>query len=48
MFGHNARVSSLSWSGSLLASGSRDRTINIHDTRINPRDVVAVYEGHKQ
>lgn len=48
MFGHNARVSSLSWSGNLLASGSRDRTINIHDTRMNSREIVSIYQGHTQ
>jgi len=41
-------VSSLSWAGNLLASGSRDRTINIHDTRINPRDTVSILQGHTQ
>lgn len=48
MFGHNARVSSLSWTGNLLASGSRDRTINIHDTRMSSRDIVSIYQGHTQ
>jgi cell division cycle 20-like protein 1 (cofactor of APC complex) len=46
--GHSARVSSLSWSGNLLASGSRDRSINVHDLRIGMRDVVSVYQGHTQ
>ncbi len=48
MFGHNARVSSLSWHGNLLASGSRDRTINIHDTRMSSRDIVSIMQGHTQ
>lgn len=48
LFGHNARVSSLSWAGNLLASGSRDRNINIHDTRISSREIVSIYEGHTQ
>ncbi len=48
MYGHNARVSSLSWAGNLLASGSRDRTINIHDTRMGSRDIVSIYQGHTQ
>ena len=41
-------MSSLSWAGNLLASGSRDRTINIHDTRINSRDTVSILQGHTQ
>ena len=46
--GHSARVSSLSWAGNLLASGSRDRLINIHDTRMGARDIISCYEGHSQ
>lgn len=48
MYGHSARVSSLSWSGNLLASGSRDRTINIHDSRMSSRDIVSILQGHSQ
>ena len=32
-YGHSARVSSVAWSDNLLASGSRDRTIHMRDTR---------------
>ena len=38
----------MSWNGNLLASGSRDRNINIHDTRMSARDLAAVYQGHTQ
>lgn len=41
-------MSSLSWTGNLLASGSKDRTININDTRINSRDTVSILQGHTQ
>lgn len=33
MQGHESRVGSVSWNGSLLASGSRDRNIIIRDVR---------------
>lgn len=33
--GHQGRVGSLAFSGSLLASGSRDRTILVRDMRCN-------------
>lgn len=48
MLSHNARVSSLSWSNNLLASGSRDRTIKVHDARMSSRDIVSIYQGHTQ
>jgi len=34
MKGHEGRVGALAWNGHLLASGSRDTTIMIHDVRI--------------
>lgn len=46
--GHSARVSSLSWAGNLLASGSRDRSIQIHDLRIGTREAISIYQGHTQ
>lgn len=33
MQGHRSRVSSLSWNGSLVSSGSRDSVILHHDVR---------------
>eukprot|EP01064_Diplonema_japonicum_P033352 TRINITY_DN6536_c2_g2_i1.p1 TRINITY_DN6536_c2_g2~~TRINITY_DN6536_c2_g2_i1.p1 ORF type:complete len:473 (+),score=52.66 TRINITY_DN6536_c2_g2_i1:23-1420(+) len=45
--GHLARVGSLAWNGKLLASGSRDSSIRLHDTR-TPHGVVATLDGHQQ
>jgi cell division cycle 20-like protein 1 (cofactor of APC complex) len=45
--GHNGRVGSLSWNGYFLASGSRDRSILVHDVR-NRNDYEFRYAGHKQ
>ena len=47
-FGHNARVSSVAWNDSLLATGSRDRTIHMRDIRQKGSNIVAKYEGHTQ
>lgn len=44
--GHGARVSSLSWNGGLLASGSRDTSIHMHDIR-DPF-VAGTIRGHTQ
>lgn len=44
---HTARVGALGWSGPLLASGSRDRSISLHDARIQ-ENVAAKLIGHKQ
>jgi cell division cycle 20-like protein 1 (cofactor of APC complex) len=32
----------------LLASGSRDKTINLRDLRLNQRSIINKYEGHTQ
>jgi cell division cycle 20-like protein 1 (cofactor of APC complex) len=45
--GHTARVGCLAWNGSLLASGSRDRTIMQYDIRV-PTEPVRVLEAHRQ
>lgn len=44
--GHSARVCSLGWNGSLLASGSRDTRIHLHDHR-DP-SVSGSVQGHTQ
>lgn len=33
MGGHSERVSSLAWRSNLIATGSRDKTINLRDIR---------------
>ena len=45
--GHIARVVSLSWNGSLLASGSRDSCVNLYDVRTGG-GAVAVLSAHEQ
>lgn len=45
--GHSARVSSVAWAGNCLASGSRDRGINVRDIRSRNSEFVR-YEGHTQ
>lgn len=44
--GHTARVGSLAWSGHSLCSGSKDRSIILHDPR--QRKSTGKFEGHKQ
>lgn len=46
--GHEERVSSLAWKVDLLATGSRDKTINLRDLRQNQRSIINKYEGHTQ
>ena len=45
--GHSSRVSSLSWNGSVVCSGSRDSSILHHDPRI-ASNVTATYTNHDQ
>ena len=45
--GHGARVGALAWNGSLLASGSRDTTVLIHDVRI-ANHCVGALRSHSQ
>eukprot|EP01006_Ploeotia_vitrea_P060181 TRINITY_DN75446_c0_g1_i1.p1 TRINITY_DN75446_c0_g1~~TRINITY_DN75446_c0_g1_i1.p1 ORF type:complete len:495 (-),score=30.89 TRINITY_DN75446_c0_g1_i1:398-1882(-) len=45
--GHAGRVGSLSWNTSIVASGSRDSSVLIHDTRA-ASSVVATLTGHSQ
>ena len=44
--GHESRVGSLAWSSHLLASGSRDRGINLRDVRV-PDSLVGALKGHR-
>lgn len=46
--GHEERVSSIAWRNNMLASGSRDKTINLRDLRLNQRSIIQKYEGHTQ
>jgi len=45
--GHTNRVGATSWCGNILASGSRDSSILIHDTRA-ANHIVARLKGHTQ
>eukprot|EP01063_Lacrimia_lanifica_P022094 TRINITY_DN2979_c0_g7_i1.p2 TRINITY_DN2979_c0_g7~~TRINITY_DN2979_c0_g7_i1.p2 ORF type:complete len:470 (+),score=150.90 TRINITY_DN2979_c0_g7_i1:148-1557(+) len=45
--GHVARVGSLAWNGRLIASGSRDSTVRLHDTRA-ASSAVATLSAHSQ
>uniref|UniRef100_A0A6U4K7Y3 CDC20/Fizzy WD40 domain-containing protein n=1 Tax=Hemiselmis andersenii TaxID=464988 RepID=A0A6U4K7Y3_HEMAN len=47
MQGHRSRVSSLSWSGNTVSSGSRDSVIMHHDVRA-PQHRVGELHGHSQ
>ena len=47
MGGHQARVGTMAWNSSLLASGSRDRSIYIRDIRAS-EDYVNKLAGHRQ
>ncbi|RHY86627.1 hypothetical protein DYB35_005781 [Aphanomyces astaci] len=47
MTGHTERVGTLAWNSTVLASGSRDKTICLRDPRC-PLDVTSVLQGHKQ
>ena len=44
--GHSNRVGSCSWNGSLIATGSRDRTIMVRDVRASEDFEMKMY-GHK-
>jgi len=47
MRGHSARVGSLSWNGSLLATGGRDSAVLVHDVRIREH-LTATLGSHSQ
>lgn len=47
MGGHSARIGALSWSGPILASGSRDRLIYLRDVRLQ-QPFTARLASHKQ
>jgi len=44
------RVGSLSWAGTLISSGSRDKSVHINDLRVNPTNdsPAFAFNGHKQ
>lgn len=48
LHGHTARVGALAWNADLLASGSRDRMIMLHDTRVVPVVPEKRLAGHRQ
>jgi len=45
--GHSNRVGSCSWNGSLIATGSRDRTVMVRDVREQNEYTQKMMEGHK-
>ena len=45
--GHDARVSAVSWNGSIISTGSRDRKILNRDMRQGNR-ITHSYESHRQ
>lgn len=47
MRSHSLRVSACAWSGSLVASGSKDKRICVADVRV-PLNSVKNLEGHRQ
>ncbi|KAJ9095747.1 hypothetical protein QFC19_007460 [Naganishia cerealis] len=47
MTGHEARVGSLAWNGSILSTGSRDRKILHRDVRV-PEHYIRELKGHRQ
>ena len=47
MTGHQARIGALAWNGYLLATGSRDHTILMHDVRVADH-VTEKLAGHRQ
>jgi len=47
MRGHTARVGALSWMGHMVASGSRDSVVMLHDVR-RQQHLVAALQGHVQ
>mmetsp|Transcript_20872 Transcript_20872/g.69703 ORF Transcript_20872/g.69703 Transcript_20872/m.69703 type:complete len:499 (-) Transcript_20872:67-1563(-) len=47
MGGHRSRVSSMSWNGQIVSSGSRDSTIHNHDVRARDHQVAELI-GHTQ
>jgi len=46
--GHSRRVGALSWNGHVLATGSRDRGILLHDVRLKPADSTTRLGGHPE
>ena len=47
MRGHTARVGALTWHGSMVASGSRDSVVMLHDVR-RQQHLTATLQGHVQ
>jgi cell division cycle 20-like protein 1 (cofactor of APC complex) len=47
MIGHSNRVGAISWSSSILSTGSRDKTILNRDIRASSQ-FISKFEGHRQ
>jgi len=47
MGGHQSRIGVTAWNQNVISSGSRDRTILMHDMR-SPEDYFSTLNGHKQ
>ncbi|KAJ1899687.1 substrate-specific activator of APC-dependent proteolysis, partial [Kickxella alabastrina] len=43
---HSRRVGTLDWNGPVVSSGSRDRRIHNHDSRMRQGALVSTYHGH--
>lgn len=48
MYGHSARVTSIAWSSSILASGSRDKSILYRDVREDSKKIINRITHHTQ
>eukprot|EP01017_Pseudomicrothorax_dubius_P026040 TRINITY_DN2875_c0_g1_i1.p1 TRINITY_DN2875_c0_g1~~TRINITY_DN2875_c0_g1_i1.p1 ORF type:complete len:549 (+),score=74.83 TRINITY_DN2875_c0_g1_i1:99-1745(+) len=46
--GHSARVGSLAWNSSVIATGSRDKTIIFRDVRARDNSIISRGMGHRQ
>ncbi|KAJ2594859.1 substrate-specific activator of APC-dependent proteolysis [Coemansia sp. RSA 1721] len=45
---HSRRVGVLDWNGAVVSSGSRDKRINNHDSRLRQGALISTYYGHSQ
>ncbi|KAJ1819850.1 hypothetical protein LPJ75_001082, partial [Coemansia sp. RSA 2598] len=45
---HSRRVGVLDWNGAVVSSGSRDKRINNHDSRLRQGALISTYYGHAQ
>lgn len=46
--GHAHRVGACAWSNSLIASGSKDKSIKVRDVRAQSNFIVQDFQSHKQ